>query len=207
MFRASHASPSPRLICRAALAAAGFTLSAVVGAQGMMYGSGSAEPGLTLGYARPVTNSLVVRADATSSGAPRRVHKGSAVEYAGTLRFDRMAMLADYYLWRQLRVTGGLMVSQVTLASSDPRIELRLKAPEVSSYMGLGFGNAASDQMGWNVYGDLGWSLGKAAGKQAVAQLPGGSTDVGDKNNPQSPAAVPKLSIAPSLKLGANLKF
>lgn len=163
-------------------------------------------PQLKVGYAAPSTHSIVLRADVSSTGASVPKRRSPGATFMGSVRFDRMAVLADYYVWRQVRVTGGLTVNQAVLTGPDEHTMLRIQQPDVMPYMGLGFGNAASQEQGWNVFGDLGLSVGKSTAPTGPSSaMPTKPAD--EPLEKARPVGESKTRIAPQLNLGASLKF
>lgn len=191
-------------------------LAPVCHAQGMYYGVGSgelaAEP--ALGQARGPARPVLMRAQLSTrvARAPQASGQHPGLDYVGSLRFDSVALMADYPLWRELRLSGGLLLSQPVLGTPDPRVEMRGRSVDLSSYLGLGFGDAQRQAEGWNVFGDVGWSLGKSFGPKPLtspaASLSAGSVELEAAPAPLTPGqAVVKLRAAPAVKLGASLRF
>lgn len=150
-----------------------------VEAGGAVYG-GIGLPGLILGYAQPLDQRITVRGDVASSGEWSRDVEQDGLAYEGSLRFNRLALLADYRISPLFRLTAGVTFNDMrarlvargtgqavgiggTTAVLTPqdRLEARVRMPRVTPYVGLGLGHVADPKPGWNVVADVGLSVGK----------------------------------------------
>lgn len=139
-------------------------------------------PGLVVGYALPLTDKFVVRADLGSTGAFTRTEREEAIDYQGKLKYGRAAILADYFpLGGGFRLTGGLTFNDTSLtldAKTQPgssltvngktvvlqggdRFRAKAEFPKVTPYIGVGWGHQRAEK-GLGFVADLGVSVGRA---------------------------------------------
>jgi hypothetical protein len=184
-------------------------------------------PGLIAGYALPVTNTLVVRADLSTLGSQSWTGNESGNEYQGKIKFNRLALLGDYHFADNWRVTGGLTLQHgrldihssgagltsvgdtaVTLQPGDS-FDAAIKFPRFTPYLGVGFGRYAGTPQGWNLVGDAGVMVGKSkvsGGLSGPSAALVSQTDV-DKELQKVRDGVGKVKVIPQLTLGASYQY
>lgn len=198
------------------------------GSRGGVYGS-IGLPGLIVGYAHPLNQRITVRGDVSTSGNWDRDVSEGGLDYQGSLRFNRLALLADYRVSPLFRLTAGITVNDLkarmhangagqavqvgdnsyTLTAQDT-VSAEVTFPKVTPYLGLGLGHyTGPDQPGWNVVADLGFSLGEPKVK-GQATGPVGSTisqaDI-DKELQKLRDKVGKVDFVPQLSIGATYRY
>lgn len=73
-------------------------------------------PGIVVGYARPLSQTVTVRADFGTTGTLSRSEKQEQIEYQGKLKYGRAAVLGDYFVFGGgFRLTGGLTANETSL--------------------------------------------------------------------------------------------
>lgn len=185
-------------------------------------------PGLIAGYALPVTDSIVVRADLSTLGSHHWSGTESGNEYQGKLKFNRAALLADYHFTDRFRITGGVTwqdgrldihssgsgLTQIGDTAITPQpgdsFNATVKFPRFTPYIGVGFGRyAGSPQQGWNVVGDAGVMIGKPSVNGGITG-PSASlvsqADV-DKELQKVRDGVGKVKVFPQLTVGASYQY
>lgn len=160
----------------------GLGLSAMAPALAGQAYAGVGLPGLLVGYAHTVNSQLGLRADAGGSGSFRRDGRESGIDYQGTARYNRLALLADYHPFGGgFRLTGGVTlndarlrlksqfdgVATVTLngqtitPSAGDYLNAEVRFPKLTPYLGLGWGHQERPA-GLGFVADLGVSVGTA---------------------------------------------
>jgi hypothetical protein len=215
-----------------AVALAGVGLAAQGSAQaGEVYG-GIGFPGIFAGYAQPVTEQVVVRADYATLGQYAKDGEEDGVTYKGKVKVGRLGVFADYFPWgghSGFRVTGGLTFNQIkvelksnftgtpvaigdqTSVTPDPadRFNVTVKVPDVTPFLGIGYGHEPANGKGWGFHADLGASIGRAKvsvdtnliGKYGVT-----AADV-DKELAQLRDGVGKVRFVPQISFGVSYRF
>jgi hypothetical protein len=138
-------------------------------------------PGISAGYAHPLTERWVVRGDVTTLGRHTLNRTEGGIDYDAKLQADRLGLFADWFAYRGLRLTGGLTLNNARVAmtghgaggtidiggtvyatTADDRIEVTVKFPKVMPYLGLGWNSREpAAGKGWGVALDLGLAFGK----------------------------------------------
>lgn len=202
------------------------TLCALGAQAGDVYG-GIGFPGLTLGYAHTVNPKLVLRGEFSGGLDASKDGKQNGVDFNGKFKAQSIGAFADYLPFNNaFRLTGGLTVNDTkfTLTSkggagstingkavnlTGESFNAELKFPNVTPYLGIGYGFKPSNSKGWGFYGDVGLMIGKfdttvstsIIGKQGVT-LADVQAEAGKVRD-----AVSKLSALPKFSIGASYSF
>ena len=212
-------------ILAAFVAAMGLAASAQAGE---VYGNVGL-PGVMLGYAQPVSDSLTLRADLGTLGSHDKDYEESGINYQGTAKLHRAGVFADWFAFGGgFRFTGGATFQNarldltadgagqsfdiggqtVVLAPGD-RFDVRIKYPSVMPYLGIGYGHQPSGT-GWGSVFDLGVSIGKpkVTGKVSGPTLSGqvSQEDV-DAELAELRDDVGDIKVLPQLSIGVNYRF
>jgi len=137
-------------------------------------------PGFILGLAQPLGEYGGLRLDFASVGTLHGVRREGGLSYESSLRLDRAALLADWFVFGgRFRLTGGVTRARheldlavsgaggsltvgtaryVTTAADQFRVQIRM--PKSMPYVGLGWGHQRSDGLRFSF--DLGAQLGQA---------------------------------------------
>lgn len=147
---------------------------------GELYG-GAGLPGAMLGYAQPVSDSVVVRADIAAMNITRD-GRSSGLDYSGTAKLRRAGVYADWFVASTsgFRLTGGVTFNDMRanftgygngtlvtvgnnayLLTAADRMDVEVEFPAATPYLGLGWGHRAAGT-GWGFVLDAGASIGKA---------------------------------------------
>ena len=191
---------------------------------------GAGLPGVMLGYAQPVSSNFTVRGDWATLGTRRKQTTEEGVTYDAELGFNRIGVFADWFYFGGLRITGGLTfnnlkanfvakgdgVTQFTIGSNtfigaaDDRLNVSIKYPKTTPYLGLGYGHQAST--GWGFVFDAGVSFGKATVSETHSGTNLGNSSLVsqadiDAEMAQLREGVAKIKYIPQLSLGLNYRF
>ena len=202
------------------------TFCALTAQAGDVYG-GIGFPGLTLGYAHTMNPKLVLRGEFSGGLDVSKDGKQNGVDFNGKFKAQSISGFADYFpMDNAFRLTGGLTVNDTkfTLTSkggagstingkavnlTGESFNAELKFPNVTPYLGIGYGFKPGNSKGWGFYGDVGLMVGKfdttistsIIGKQGVT-LADVQAEAGKVRD-----AVSKLSALPKFSIGASYSF
>jgi len=154
-------------------------------------------PGLlTLGYAYPVSSSVGLRGEYAGGLSVNRDGNQDGVNVTGSFKASRLGAFADWFpMGGAFRLVGGLTVNDITadfnaLGTGNSTINgntvnmtgetynVKVKFPNTTPYLGIGFGHQKSDAKGLGFYADLGVMIGtfsadtttSLVGKQGITQ-------------------------------------
>ena len=138
-------------------------------------------PGVMLGYAQPVSESITLRVDAATLTTHVDGHR-DGMDYRGRAQLDRVGLFGDWFAFTPggFRLTGGITVNDMRgnwtgrgngelvtvgdvpyLLTAKDRIDVQVKFPRTTPYLGIGWGRQAVGDAGWGFSFDLGASLGR----------------------------------------------
>ncbi|MEO8297453.1 MAG: hypothetical protein ABI574_06545 [Burkholderiales bacterium] len=187
-------------------------------------------PGLGLGYAHALNNSVTLRGDFSTLGNHSKNRNEQGVDYLVTGKLNRFGLFADWFvLGGGFRLTGGITSNdfkvdllaqgngqQMTVGSNtfttapDDRLNVKIRFPRTTPYLGIGYGHQLSQGVGF-VF-DLGASIGKAT----VSETHSG-TNLGDPNRvsqadidaelAQLRNGVGKVKALPQVSIGLAVRF
>ena len=190
---------------------------------------GAGLPGVMLGYVQTLSRSFALRGDWATLGNTRKQTVEQGVNYDAELGFNRVGLFADWFYLGGLRLTGGLTFNNLkanfaaqgngtnfTIGSqtfvSDPsdKLNISLKYPKTTPYLGLGYGHQASS--GFGVTFDIGASFGKATVSEAHSGLNLGNPSLVSQADIDAELAqlrdgVAKITYIPQLSFGINYRF
>lgn len=212
-----------RLAALAVVAAAAFAPDARAGEVYMNLGF----PGVMLGYAHPVNEMFGVRGDFATLGNRERRYTEEGIDYQGTLKAQRAALLADWYPFSgTFRFTLGATSNKYELnlaasgaggtltignntyvTTSADRFEATVKFPKTTPYVGFGWGHQLGE--GFRFSFDIGAMVGKAKLTTAVygplaAQVT--QADI-DAETAELRDGVGKVRAIPQITLGIGYSF
>ena len=190
---------------------------------------GAGLPGVMLGYAHPLNDSVTLRGDWATLGKRHKQTTEEGVRYDAEVGFNRLGLFADWFFFGGMRLTGGVTFNNLTADlvakgdgtpltiggrtfTSDPndRLNVKISYPKTTPYLGLGYGHQAST--GWGFTFDLGASYGKATlsethsgpnlGNPAIVS----QADI-DRELAELRDGVGKIRFIPQVSLGLNYRF
>lgn len=154
-------------------------------------------PGLlTLGYAYPLNSSVGLRGEYAGGLSVNKDGNQDGVNVTGTLKASRLGAFADWFpLGGAFRLVGGLTFNDIkadfnalgsgtstingnTVNMSGETYNVKVKFPDTTAYLGIGYGHQKSDARGLGFYADLGVMIGSftadtstsLVGKQGITQ-------------------------------------
>jgi hypothetical protein len=137
-------------------------------------------PGAGIGFAQPIGPLFGVRADFMTLGHRDKNTVESGINYQGSYKLDRTALLADLFPFAgTFRISAGAVFSnyKVTLdatgaggtlsigdrtyaTTAADGLNVEVKFPKTTPYLGIGWGHQMAS--GWRFSADLGAAIGKA---------------------------------------------
>jgi hypothetical protein len=188
---ASRASTTRRSLpwVRVALVSAvALSCNAATAQSGEVY-VGVGLPGLTLGYAYPVSANFGVRGEASTLGTRKQRRSEEGIEYDARLKADRFSLLGDWYPGGTgFRLTAGLAANNYKLTldgsgaggsitvgnttyqtTAADGLTVLVKMPSTVPYLGVGYGHQQGSA-GFR----FGFDLGAYIGKGKVSSTPRG---------------------------------
>ena len=191
---------------------------------------GAGLPGVMLGYAHPLSSSFTVRGDWATLGNRRKQVVEEGVTYDAEIGFNRAGLFADWFYFGGMRITGGvtfnnltadfvargngsaLTIGNTTIPNSDPndRLNVSIKYPKTTPYLGLGYGHQASTGFGFTF--DLGASFGKATVSETHSGPNLGNPSTVSQAEINAEMAqlrngVAKVKYIPQVSIGLNYRF
>ena len=137
-------------------------------------------PGVMLGYAQPIGPLFGVRADYATIGTRKDKRTEDGINYDGTLKANRTALLADWFPFAgTFRFTTGITANQYKLdllatgaggsltignntytTTAQDNFRVQVKFPTSTPYVGFGWGHGSGS--GFRFSFDVGAKIGKA---------------------------------------------
>jgi len=185
-------------------------------------------PGLlTLGYAYPLNSSLGLRGEYAGGLSVNKDGNQDGVNVTGAFKASRMGAFADWFpMGGAFRLVGGLTFNDIkadfngvgsgtstingqSVNMSGETYSVKVKFPDTTAYLGIGYGHQKSDIKGLGFYADLGVMVGSftadtttsLVGKQGITQ-----SDV-DAQNQKIRDSLSSLSVLPSASLGLLYRY
>jgi hypothetical protein len=183
-------------------------------------------PGLTLGYSHTLSPSVKVRGEYAGGLSMSKNGQSGGVNYDAKVKTNRLGAFADWYPGSSgFHLTGGLTFSDISgdfksrgglstiggkpVDLTGRTFDVTLKFPDVTPYAGIGWSSHPASAKGWSVRAELGFQIGKfnTTVRQNVVGVGGITQDDVDAEVKKVRDAVTKLSVLPSVSLGANYRF
>ncbi len=186
-------------------------------------------PGLGIGIAQPLPGGLFgVRGDFMTLGERSQDKVESGINYKGTYKLGRAAVLADVFPFGGwFRFTAGATFNDYTIGldatgaggtltigdrtyttTASDGLNVQVKFPRTAPYVGLGWGHQSAD--GWRFSADIGAALGKATVTATPRGALAGQSDIQaniDKELVDLRAGVGKVRAIPQLSIGMGYAF
>lgn len=187
-------------------------------------------PGLlTLGYAYPVTSSIGLRGEYAGGLSVNKDGNQDGVNVTGAFKANRLGAFADWFpLGGAFRLVGGLTFNDIradfngvgtgnstingkTVSLVGETYNVRVKFPDTTAYLGVGYGHQKNDARGLGFYADLGVMVGSftATTTTSLTSNPGSGitqADV-DAQNQKIRDSLGSLSVLPSASLGLLYRY
>ncbi len=217
---------TPRHLVAAAQAAA-VVLCAVPAHAAEIY-TGLGIPGIGLGFAQPVSDSVTLRADVYTLGSRSKSTDESGIRYDGHYKLQRSALLADWFPFSgSFRLTGGAAFNtyKVTLdangaggsitigdrnyaTTAADGLKVQIEFPKSTPYIGIGWGHQTG--AGLRFSADIGASIGRATvsatPRGQLASQPDIQANI-DKELAELRDGVGKIRAVPQLSIGLGYSF
>lgn len=197
---------------------------------GEVYG-GVGFPGLTLGYVHTYSPTLKLRAEYAGGLSINKSGVTSGVNYDASIKTNRLGAFADWYPRDGgFYVSGGVTANDIegnfdarggnssvngkTVDLTNLKFNTKLRYPDVTPYLGLGWRHQPDSGKGFGFYVDVGMQVGKfntTVTQNIVGSAVGNAAritqvDVDAEAN-KIRDSVNKLSVLPSVSLGMNYRF
>ncbi|RFO95401.1 hypothetical protein DIC66_18755 [Rhodoferax lacus] len=185
-------------------------------------------PGLlTLGYAYPLTSSVGLRGEYAGGLSVNKDGNQDGVNVTGTFKASRMGAFADWFpMGGAFRLVGGLTFNDIkadfngvgsgtstingqTVNMSGETYNVKVKFPDTTAYLGVGYGHQKSDAKGLGFYADLGVMVGSFTADTSTSLVANGKvlqSDV-DAQNQKIRDSLSSLSVLPSASLGLLYRY
>lgn len=184
-------------------------------------------PGVIVGYAQPVGGSFALRADVSTLGRRNVDGTEEGIEYKGKAKANRLGLFADWFVAGGFRFTGGATFNDVRAdlvaqgdgnpitiggnqypTSSEDRLDVTIKYPGTTPYLGIGWGHHAAES-GVGFVFDLGASIGKAklSSRTQGPNLSQVSQSDIDRELAELREGVGKAKVIPQISFGINYRF
>jgi len=182
--------------------------------------------GTMVGYAKPLSSNLTLRADLVSMSGIARESIEEGASYTGHIKSDRGAFFMDWYVAGNLRVTGGMTFNRMRVdlraggqsgapmlgdvpysTSNNDRFDLAVRSPHTLPYLGVGYGQYSVS--GSSFLFDLGGSFGRASLSDAPSgpSLAVASQTALDHELAQLRDGIGRVRFTPQVSLGMSLRF
>jgi hypothetical protein len=209
-------------IALAALAA----LSTLSHAQDSYVGLGL--PGLlTLGYAYPLSSSVGLRGEYAGGLSVNRDGNQDGLNVTGNFKASRAGAFADWFpLGGAFRLVGGLTFNDIkadfngvgsgtstingtTVSMTGETYNVRVKFPDTTAYLGIGYGHQLSGTKGLGFYADVGVMLGTFSADSSTSLVANGKVTQGDVDaqNQKIRDSLGSLGVLPSASLGLLYRY
>jgi len=184
-------------------------------------------PGAGIGYAQPLNERVTLRGDFVTLGNRTKNTSEEGIDYAGKLKAQRAALLADWYpMQGSFRLTGGASFNQYQLdlratgaggtltignttytTTADDKLDVQVKFPSTTPYLGIGWGHQAGSGLRFSF--DLGASIGRARLTAALSGPNAGGVSQADLDAELAELrdGVGKLRAIPQVSLGIGYSF
>ena len=185
-------------------------------------------PGLySLGYAYPLNTSVGLRGELSGGLSVSKDGNQDGVNVTGNFKASRIGLFADWFpLGGAFRLVGGLTANDIRadlngvgsgtatingkpVSMAGETFNVRVKYPDTTAYLGLGYGHQKSDVKGFGFYADLGVTLGSFSVDTSTSLVgKGGITqaDVDAQSN-KIRDSLSGLSVLPSASLGLLYRY
>ena len=191
-----------------------------------IYG-GIGATGITLGISRSIAPAVNLRGEYAGGLNMSKNGQRNGIDFKGNLKAQSVSVLADYFpMGNGFRITGGLNFNNtkftlnstgigtatvngkpVSLANDFFNIEV--KQPNVTPYLGIGYGFKPDSKSAWDFYADAGVMIGKftTTTKTSLLNQQGITQADIDAQTATVRDNVSKLSVLPKVSVGASYRF
>lgn len=211
------------------LAASATLALAATGAHAAQAYAAIGVPGLVIGVAQSMNDRVSLRADLGTLGSRDFNGEREGIDYRGDVHYHRLGLFGDWFVaGRGFRLTGGVTFNDgkmklsalgdgtpITIGDTtypttpEDRFDAWVKVPDVTPYLGIGWGHHATDVPGWSFLFDLGASIGRATVKtRAQGPLLGQvSQEDLDAETEELRDGVGRVRLVPQVTIGVAYRF
>jgi hypothetical protein len=182
--------------------------------------------GTMVGYAKPLSSNLTLRADLVTFPGIARESIEEGASHTGHIKSDRGALFMDWYVVGSMRLTGGMTFSRTRIdlragaqsgapmfgevpysTALNDRFDLALRSPHTQPYLGIGYGQYTAS--GSSFLLDIGGSFGRAnlGDNPSGPSLAATSQTTLDQELVQLRDGIGRVRFIPQVSLGMNLRF
>lgn len=184
-------------------------------------------PGVMLGIAQPISDTVTLRADLATIGTRDQTGTEQGINYKGKVKSNRTGLFADWFVAGGFRLTGGVTFNDTKFdltafgdgtpikigntsyaTTTADRFVANIKFPSTTPYIGIGWGHKMGNS-GWGFVADLGASIGKAtvATRTEGPLLSQVSQADMDRETQELRDGVGKVRALPQLSVGVSYQF
>jgi hypothetical protein len=225
-----------QMLCSRVRAAAGLGMSLGVGLFTLTGAAHAADPyatigapGIVLGVAQPMNERVSLRADYATSGRHGLDGEQEGIDYRGRVQFSRVGLFADWFVaGGGFRLVGGATFNHGRMdltafgdgtpirigdtlypTTEADRFVARVKFPDVTPYLGIGWGHYSEQVKGLSFLFDLGASIGQATVEtRAEGPLLGQVSDEDlEKETRELRDGVDRVKAIPQATIGVAYRF
>lgn len=183
-------------------------------------------PGVSLGYAQPLSDTITLRGDLSTLGKHKKNQTEEGIDYAATAQVNRAGLFADWFVVGGLRLTGGLTFNTAKIdlvatgaggsliignttytTNAQDRLDIGIKFPSTTPYIGVGYGHQRAEGMGFLF--DLGASIGtaKLSARTSGPNLAAVSQADLNAETAELRDGVGKIKLLPQVSIGLSYRF
>lgn len=183
--------------------------------------------GITLGISRSIAPAVNLRGEYSGGLNMSKNGQRDGIDFKGNLKVQSVSVLADYFpMGNGFRITGGLnfndtkftlnstgigtaTVNGKAVSLANDFFNIEVKQPNVTPYLGIGYGFKPDSKSAWDFYADAGVMIGKFTtttntsllNQQGITQADIDAQTATVRDN------VSKLSVLPKVSVGASYRF
>jgi hypothetical protein len=186
-------------------------------------------PGLAgsmVGYVKPLSSNLTLRADLVSFPGIARESIEQGASHTGHIKSDRGALFMDWAVVGSLRLTGGMTFNRTRVdlragatgatpmlgdvpysTTNNDRFDAALRSPHALPYLGVGYGHHNAN--GSSFAFDVGATYGRASPSDTSRDLSLASVPQTalDQERMQLRDGIGRVRFMPQVSLGMSLRF
>jgi hypothetical protein len=185
-------------------------------------------PGLlTLGYAYPLSGSVGLRGEYAGGLSVNKDGNQDGLNFTGNFKASRAGAFADWFpLGGAFRLVGGLTFNDIradfngvgsgtstingtTVSMTGETYNVRVKFPDTTAYLGVGYGHQLGGSRGLGFYADVGVMLGTFTADSTTSLVATGKVSQADVDaqNQKIRDSLSSLGVLPSASVGLLYRY